>query len=177
MNRKSAILTTMLAIFACSLCSVAQAQEISYNSAIEVARANSRAERANIVGSAMNLSDKDAAVFWPIYRDYEYQRAAVEDSRVAVVKQYTDKYPHLSDAEAKAMAEQMFEYESRLTALKKMYFKKFNKVLPALTVTKFFQLDRRMDLLTDMNLESAVAPLTRAQQTVVTQRNSPEDAN
>jgi len=46
--------------------------------------------------------------------------------------------------------------------LKKKYYKKFNKVLSALTVTKFFQLDRRVDLLMDMNVESSLPPLTQA---------------
>lgn len=166
---KSVLLTTTIALLTfCSLGS-AQTQDIGYNSAIEVARADSRAERANIVGRGMSLSDKEASAFWPIYRQYEYERSRLEDSRVAVIKEYADKYPNLTDAEAKGMAERMFEYESHVTALKKIFFKKFNRVLPALTVTKFFQLDRRIDLLADMNLESSLPPLTQARDTAVTQ--------
>lgn len=134
--------------------------EPSINSAIEVARAGSRAERANIISTVMNFSDKDAAVFWPIYRQYEYERAALDDGRIAVIKEYTDKNATVTDAEAKSMAERMFEYDSRVVMLKKKYFKKFNKVLPAFTVTKFFQVDRRIDLLMDMNVESVLPPLT-----------------
>jgi hypothetical protein len=165
---KSALLTTTIALLTFSTLGSAQTQEIGYNSAIEVARANSRAQRANIVGTTMSLSDKEASAFWPIYRQYEYERSTLEDSRVAVIKEYAEKYPNLTDAEAKGMAERMFEYESHLTALKKIFFKKFNKVLPALTVTKFFQLDRRIDLLADMNLESGLPPLTQARDTTVT---------
>ena len=122
-----------------------------------------RAEKTTIISDGMNLNDKDAAVFWPIYRQYDYERTSLEDRRVAVIREYTDKYPKVTDAEAKSMAERMFEYDSRLADLKKKYFKKFNKVLPALTVTKFFQLDRRIDLLADMNVESSLPPLTQAQ--------------
>jgi hypothetical protein len=138
-------------------------QQPSINSAIEVARAGSRAERANIISRAMNFNDKDAAAFWPIYRQYEYERTALEDGRVAVIKEYTEKGANLSDADAKSMAERMFEYDSRLAAIKKKYFKKFNRVLPAATVTKFFQVDRRIDLLADMNMESSLPPLARVQ--------------
>jgi len=111
----------------------------------------------------MNFSDKEAAVFWPIYRQYEYERSKLDDLRVVVIKEYTQKYPNLTDAEAKAMAERMFECDSRQIALKKTYFKKFNKVLPALTVTKFFQTERRIDLMMDMNVEASLPPLTQAQ--------------
>ena len=64
------------------------------------------------------------------------------------------------------MAERMFEYEARLAVLKKKYYKKFNRVLPAFTVTKFFQLDRRIDLMMDMQLEASLPPLTQAQYAV-----------
>jgi hypothetical protein len=37
------------------------------------------------------------------------------------------------------MAERMFEYDSRVATLKKKYFKKFNRVLPALTSRNFFK--------------------------------------
>ncbi len=119
---KSVLLTPAIAMLTFSTLGSAQTQEIGYNSAIEVARANSRAERANIVGTAMSLSDKEASAFWPIYRQYEDERSTLEDSRVAVIKEYADKYPNLTDAEAKGMAERMFDYESPLTALKKNLF-------------------------------------------------------
>jgi hypothetical protein len=122
-----------------------------------------QADRATIITAAMNFSDKDAAAFWPIYRQYEYERSKLDDRRAVVIKQYVRKYSSLTDADAKAMAEQVFNCDSRLATLKKTYFKKFNKVLPALTVTKFFQLDRRIDLLMDMKVESALPPLTEPQ--------------
>ena len=116
--------------------------------------------------TGMNFTDKEGAAFWPIYQQYEYERSKLDDRRAAVIKQYTQKYPNLTDAQAKAMADQMLDCESRLAELKKKYYKKFNKVLPALTVAKFFQLERRVDLLMDMNVEYSLPPLTQAQYTV-----------
>lgn len=143
--------------------SQSQVQQPPIDSQIEVVRADMQADKAAVITAAMDFSDKDAAAFWPVYREYDRQRAFLEDSRVAVIKEYAQKYPDITDAEAKEMAERMFEYESRLAALKKIYYKKLNKVLPALTVTKFFQLDRRMDLMIDMKVESSLPPLTAAQ--------------
>jgi hypothetical protein len=161
MIRKSVLLTMMFAMLALSPLCRAQSQEPSIDSAIEVARADMRADRTTIITAAMNFSDQDAAAFWPIYRQYEYERSKLDDRRAVVIKDYVQKYSSLTDADAKAMAEQMFSCESRLATLKKTYFKKFNKVLPALTVTKFFQLDRRVDLLMDMKVESSLPPLAR----------------
>lgn len=163
MIRKSILLTVIVVILALGpLCS-AQTQEPSIDSAIELVRADMRADRATIIIAAMNFSGKDAEAFWPIYRHYEYERSTLEDRRMGVIKEYTEKYTTLSDADAKGMTEQMFEYDSRVTALKKRYFKRFNKVLPAFTVTKFFQLEHRIDLLMDMKVESSLPPLARPQ--------------
>ena len=161
--RRSALVTIAFAILAMSSLCGAQSQEPTLSSAIEVARAGMQADRSTIITAAMNFSDKDAAAFWPIYRQYAYERSKLDDRRVVVIKEYTQKYPTLTDAEAKGMAERMFECDSRQIALKKEYFKKFNKVLPALTVTKFFQVERRIDLLMDMNVEASLPPLTQAQ--------------
>ncbi|MGZ5095797.1 MAG: hypothetical protein ACXWCH_32190, partial [Burkholderiales bacterium] len=122
-------------------------------------RADMQADRAKIVTAAMNFSDKEAAAFWPIYRKYEYERSTLDDRRANVIKDYAAKFSTLNDSDAKAMVERMFDCESALVALKKKYLKKFNAELPALTVTKFFQLEHRIDLLMDMKVESSLPPL------------------
>ena len=124
-----------------------------------------QADRTALITTGMNFTDKDGAAFWPIYRQYQYERSRLDDRRAAVIKQYTKKYPDLTNAEAKAMGDQMLDCESRLAELKKKYYKKFNRVLPALTVAKFFQLERRVDLMMDMQVESSLPPLTQAQYT------------
>jgi len=161
--RNSVLLTITFAMLALSPLCRAQTQELSMTSAIEVVRADMGADRAKIITEAMNFSDKDAVAFWPIYRKYDYERSTVDDRRVAVIKEYAEKYSTLTDADAKSMAERMFDCDSRLAALKKRYFKKFNTVLPAFTATKFFQLEHRIDLLMDMKVESSLPPLTRPQ--------------
>lgn len=160
--RKSVLFTITFAFTLSPLCR-AQSQQPGIDSFIEVVRADMQADRATIIGTEMAFADKDAAAFWPIYRQYEHERSALDDGRVVVIKEYAEKYLTLTDADAKAMAERMFEYDSRLAALKKKYFKKFNKVLPALTVTKFFQLDRRIDMVMDMKVEASLPALTRPQ--------------
>jgi hypothetical protein len=162
MMKNSALLMVMFAMLAFCPLGRAQDQEPTIDSAIAVARANMQAGKTAVITTAMNFNDKEGAAFWPIYQQYDYERARLDDGRVAVIKQYTQKYPNLSDTQAKAMADQMLDCESRLAELKKKYYKKFNRVLPALTVTKFFQLEHRVDLMMDMQIESSLPPLTQA---------------
>jgi hypothetical protein len=163
MSKNSAIVVFTFALVAFCPLGRAQEQEPTTDSKIAVVRANMQADRTMLITTGMNFNDREGAAFWPIYEQYEYERSRLDDRRVAVIKEYAQKYPALSDAEAKSMAKQMLGCDARLTALKIKYFKKFNKVLPALTVAKFFQLERRVDLMMDMQVEAVLPPLTGAQ--------------
>jgi hypothetical protein len=175
LKRKLVPLTILFASFALSgICCAQDGERLpNIDSAIEVARHNMEADKTTIISAAMQFNDQEAAAFWPIYRQYERERSTLGDARVSVIKEYSEKYPNVSDAEAKDMAERMFEYDARLAALKKGYYRKFNKVLPALMVTKFFQLDRRIDLLVDMQVESSLPPLTNAKLDQAKERDEP----
>ncbi len=164
MKYKSVLLTMAVAMLGLSTMCWAQDQRPdrpNIDTTIALVRTAMQADRDTITGKSMALSDKEAAAFWPIYRKYENERARLDDGRVMVIKQYALKYPNLTDGDGKEMAERMFEAESGIAALKKKYFKEFNKVLPALTVAKFFQLDHRVDLVMDMNVEANLPALAQ----------------
>lgn len=163
MIKNSALLIGVFAMLAFCPLGRAQDQEPAIDSTIALVRANMQADRTTLISTGMHFNEKESAAFWPVYKEYEYERSKLDDRRVAVIKEYTQKYPNLTDAEAKAMAEKMLECDSQLAELKRKYFKKFNKVLPALTVTTFFQLERRVDLMMDMQVEASLPPLTQAQ--------------
>jgi len=170
MIRNSLLLTIGLASATLSPICHAQSEEPpSLESSISIVRAGIQANKTATVGQMMAFNDKEATVFWPIYRQYEYDRSKLDDARVDVIKDYTEHFPDLTDAEAKKLADRMFEYESGLAALKKSYFTKFTRVLPAVRVTQFFQLERRIDLMIDMKVESTLPPLTQAQNVEQTQ--------
>jgi len=164
MMKNSALVTIILAMLTFSPYGRAQDQEPSLDSTIAMVRASMQADRTTLITTRMNFTEKEGAAFWPIYQKYEYERNRVDDRRAAVIKEYTQKYPNLTNAEAKTLAERMLDCDSELVALKKKYFREFNKVLPSLTVTKFFQLQYRIDLMMDLQVESALPPLTQVGQ-------------
>ena len=165
MIKNSAVFMIAFAVLAFCVVGRAQSadpQEPAIDSTIAVVRANMQADRIALITSGMKFNDKEGAAFWPIYKEYQYERSKVDDRRVAVIKEYVQKFPNLNDVEAKSMATQMLDSSLQLAELKKKYYKKFNRVLPALTVTKFFQLERRVDLMMDMQVEASLPPLTQA---------------
>ncbi len=164
-----AVCTIACAIMLAGACA-AQAQQLTADSYREVLRADVRAKRTAVVAETMRLTERDAAVFWPIYRDYERDLARVHDERLEVLNYYAEKFTSLSDADAKTVSEKLLDCDARKAELDKKYFKRFSKVLPAITVAKFFQVEHMLDLLVELKLVSSVPALTDRPETTTAQK-------
>lgn len=164
MIRKSVLFTVALAILTVPSFSGAQSQTPVDDSPRGGATRNVQSDRAEIISYTMDLSPKDAAAFWPIYQEYERERSALYDRRMAVLKEYEEKYLSISDDDAKAMANRMFEYDFQAMEVNRKYFKKLNKVLPTYTVAKFFQVEHRIDLMVEMKATPTLPPLPDQEQ-------------
>jgi hypothetical protein len=134
-------------------------QQGNLDSQIESVRSDLRADKVAIITEVMHFTPQESEAFWPIYRKYEFDSAKLGDQRVQLVKSYADKYTTLTDADAKQMTETALDVESKRVDLQKKYFKEFSKSLSGTTVAKFFQLEHRLDLLTDLQVASALPPI------------------
>jgi hypothetical protein len=131
----------------------------SLDAYIDAIRADLRSGKIEVIATAMQFNDKDAAAFWPVYRKYETEQRNLNDERIQLIKNYADSWATLTDSEARVLAQKSLELESRRAELKKKYFAEFNKVLPGLTVAKFVQLEYRLDLLVDVKIASELPAL------------------
>jgi len=141
---------------------------------IDAIRADLRSDKIEVITTAMQFNEKDAAAFWPVYKTYEAEQAKLNDERIQVIKNYSDKWTTLTDAEAKELAEKSLDLESRRTAIRKKYFANFNKVLPGVIVAKFFQLEYRLDLLVDLKIASELPALLARPPATPSEPNPPK---
>lgn len=153
-------LAALLLIFSLPNLATGQTDTSNVDSYIESLRADLRADKVDIVTQAMQLSDKDAKLFWPVYHRYENDLRQVNNQRVALIKSYADKFPNVTDADAKVMINEALDYYSRRDDLRKKYAEEFLKTgLPPLTVAKFLQLEHRLDIIVDLELASQLPSL------------------
>src|SRR6266576_2007814 len=69
--------------------------------AIEVARSVIKTDRQKAVTQAMQLTEKEADAFWPLYQEYRAEMDKVADGLVSVVKEYARYYPDVPEDSAK----------------------------------------------------------------------------
>lgn len=133
-----------------------QTPDTSVANAIALIRTNVRANKAELIGRAMALPDSEAAVFWPLYREYEAKTAKLWDERVELIRDYAAVYDTLSDAKARQLVERAFDIDERRVKLNRETYKDFAKRLPGKTVARFFQLDGFLNRVIELKVVSAL---------------------
>lgn len=123
---------------------------------VAIARKDTLAHKADLVAKNMTLDGGQASAFWPLYKRYEAERQKVGDERFAIIGDLMDQYGVLDDARAKSLIERSFANEDRRLAVERKYKDEMLKVLPAKLVARFFQVDRRINMLVDLTLSSKI---------------------
>jgi hypothetical protein len=97
----------------------------------------------------MKFTDREASAFWPVYRQYEADLAAINDKKVSIMKDYMSRHDTLSDQQAKQLAEDVLDVDQKTLDLRAKCFGALEKVLPSKTIVRWLQLERRLQLLID----------------------------
>ena len=97
--------------------------------------------KKELVQSAMNLSDADAAKFWPLYDRYEKERQKLGRDRIILLTDYSDHFESLTNAKADELMTKIFKNELALTNLQQRYFISIKNGIGALKAAKFMQIE------------------------------------
>jgi len=144
----------LMLLMGVSVVTVATAQDAAGD--IELTRQVIQTQRQAIMTAGMDLTDAEGEAFWTLYREYRGEMAKVEDQRVKVIMGYADKYEVLTDADASGLLKDFFGYRKAQVDLQAKYLKKFEKVLPATKVFRFYQIENKMDAVLNYELASEI---------------------
>jgi hypothetical protein len=127
---------------------------------IQMLRSDLRSQKKQIIAQNMTLTDAQAEKFWPVYDAYTQDLVKLNDTRFALIKQYAESYNTMTDAQANDLMKKQIALDKSYVQLRESWVPKIEKVLSAKQTALFFQLDRRVGLLVDLQLASAV-PLVK----------------
>jgi hypothetical protein len=128
---------------------------------IQLMRQDLRDQKKQIIAANLPLTPAEAEKFWPVYDQYTAETTKIGDERAALIKQYAENYGNMTDAMADSLIRKSLATDVATAQLRVKYIPIFEKVLPAKKVAMFFQLDRRIGLMIDLQLASQI-PLVPA---------------
>jgi len=123
---------------------------------IAMLRKDIRSKKKQLIAANMKLTDAEAEKFWPVYDSYTADLVKINDTKYGLIQQYMQTYTTMSDSEADAFVKRWIGVDESVAQLRLQYFPKFRSVLSAKNTTLFFQLERRMQLMVDLQLASQV---------------------
>jgi hypothetical protein len=108
-------------------------------------RADLQADRTKLVAGNLELTEAEAAKFWPLYNEYRAKQSQIGDRAIALVKDFAANYDALSDEKAKDLLKRQLDIEEDRLKLQRSYVGKFEKVIPPKKVARYYQIERKLD--------------------------------
>jgi hypothetical protein len=126
-------------------------------------RKDIRSAKRQIVAANLTLTEDEAARFWPLYEQYSTDLGEVTDARIALIEEYAGEYGTLTDEQADSLIRRWLDTDISAAQLRQKYLPILRKVLPAKKAATFFQLDRSISMMIDVELTSRL-PLMQSQE-------------
>ena len=123
---------------------------------IEMLRSDLRSQRKQIVAQNMTLTTDEATKFWPIFDQYRQEAIKPNDTRWTLIKDYAANYGTMSEAQAQDYMKRSTEIDQQLLTLRMKYVPIFEKVISAQKTALWYQIDRRIDLLINLQLAANI---------------------
>ncbi len=159
MSRKIILASFAAASLLCTLGLSGLASAQTSQKQLDVAAA--RAQRKATVGANMNLTPDEASKFWPVYDAYEKSMDRIEDRHVKELKDFAAKYNNLSDADAQKKLDEVIAIQQARLDVQKEYIPQFRAVIPQVKVTRFYQIDNKIQALIQCDIAQLV-PLAQS---------------
>jgi hypothetical protein len=132
------------------------------NHQLELLRKDIRSIKKQLIAENLTLTDSEATKFWEVYEQYSAETERINDTRTAIIKEYSDDYETLTDGQADNLIRRWLDTDIEQTKLRQRSVAIFRKVLPGKKAATFFQLDRRISTMIDLQITSQL-PLAQSQ--------------
>jgi len=121
---------------------------------LSLLRRDLRANKKKIIALNLTLTEDEATRFWPVYDQYAAEMAKHNDEFYALIKDFVANQKTMTDAQASAMIRKWADIQLRQVQTRQKFIPLVEKVIPARKAALFFQVDRRLYALMDMQVTS-----------------------
>jgi hypothetical protein len=130
---------------------------------IALLRKDIGSKKKQLIAANLKLTDAEATKFWPVYDQYTAELVKINNQKYAVIKEYANSFGSITDAQALDLVNRMLATDTDVAKLRVKYVPLFSAVLPGKKVATFYQIERRVQAMIDLQL-TAQFPLVQDQQ-------------
>ena len=133
------------------------------NQELDLLRKDLRSKRKQLIAANLKLTDAEATKFWPVYDQYTTELIAINDKKFGLIQDYADNWGKLTNEQSLSFIRQWLDADIAIAQLRQKYVPIVSKVLDGKKSATFFQLDRRIAMMIELQVSSQM-PLVQAQE-------------
>ncbi len=115
-----------------------------------------QADRKLLVAANMELTEKEAKAFWPVYEDFQNALAQHNEKIRTLIVEYARNYQSMSDEMAEKLLKDSMALENGRLALRDLYLPKFQEVLPAIKVARYYKIENKIQAIIQYELADSI---------------------
>ena len=138
------------------------AQHVISAQDLDLLRKDLRSQRKQLIAANLKLTDTEATKFWPVYDQYVSELIAINDKKFGLIQDYADNWGKLTNDQSLLFTRQWLDADIATAQLRQKYVPIVSQVLDGRKSTTFFQLDRRIAMMMELQVSSQM-PLVQAQ--------------
>jgi hypothetical protein len=132
------------------------------NQDMDLLRKDLRSRKKQLIAANLKLTDIEAAKFWPIYDQYIVELITINDRKFGLIQEYADNWGKLTNEQSLLFTRNWLDLDIATAQLRQKYLPMVAKVLEGRKTATFFQLDRRIAMMMDLQVSSQM-PLVQEQ--------------
>lgn len=113
-------------------------------------------DRKRLVADHLPLTPSEAQHFWPLYDHYQRDLSNLVNRRMEIIARLGRHYDDMSDAVAREITIDSIELQEARLKLIKSYLPKFEKVLPAKKLARYYQIEARIRAVVDAEIAERI---------------------
>jgi len=129
---------------------------------LDLLRKDLRAKRKELIAANLKLTPTEAERFWPVYDQYIKELIAINDKKFALIQEYANSNQTMTNDQALLFIREWLDFDIATNQLRQKYVPMVSKVLDGKKTATFFQLDRRIAMMMEIQVSSQM-PLVQPQ--------------
>ena len=129
---------------------------------LDLMRKDLRSKRKQLIASNLQMTDSEATKFWPVYDQYVSELIGINDKKFGLIQDYADNFGKLTNEQSLSFIRQWLDADIATAQLRQKYVPIVSKILDGRKSATFFQLDRRIAMMLELQVSSQM-PLVQTQ--------------
>jgi len=156
---KAVVIVLTLTVFLTGVTMPALAEEKPADN-MQLVQEKMKADKKLLVSENMELTEKEAKAFWPVYESYQKDLGKLNDRLLKLIDEYAQSYETMTDQTAQNLTNKYLALESERVKLLQTYIPKVSKAVGSKKAARYMQLENKINAIVRFELAANI-PLVK----------------